>query len=142
MNSLHHLIYQSTAVTDLSGAELGRLLQQSRFHNQAAGITGILLYDGSRFLQVLEGEKWAVDAVFGRILLDCRHTDVQVLANGRAEPRQFSGWSMGLVSCAAGVWSGADDARPVLQQVTDTALGLLLHDFLLHAGRSRRYLAA
>ena len=139
MAALHHIIYQSTAVADLSGTELERLLHQSRTHNQAAAVTGMLLYDGGRFLQVLEGEKQAIEPIFGRILVDCRHTDVQVLANGEMERRQFGTWSMGLVNYKGAPVSGLPDARSALLQITDTALCQLLHDFQLQAGRVRRY---
>lgn len=143
MDSLHHIIYQSTSVADLSEPELGRLLHQSQAHNQEAGVTGMLLYDGLQFLQVLEGEKWAIEPIFSRIRLDCRHTDVQVLANGPAERRQFTSWSMGLINYnTAAMDSGLLDARPALLQVTDSALWLLLHDFQLQAGRARRSVEA
>jgi hypothetical protein len=138
MDSLYHIIYQSTALADFSGPELGRLLHQSQVHNQAANVTGVLLYDGTQFLQVLEGEKCAIESIFARILLDCRHTDVQILANGPAEQRQFHSWSMGLMNYAPKADSTIYDARQALLQVTDTALWLLLHDFQLHACRTPR----
>ena len=124
-------------MADLSGPELGRLLHQSQMHNQAANITGVLLYDGTRFLQVLEGEKGVIEAVFARILLDCRHTDVQILANGATERRQFKSWAMGLVNYSLQPDSGLHNVWPALAQITDTELWLLLHDFQLHAGLVR-----
>ncbi|AHJ97012.1 BLUF domain-containing protein [Hymenobacter swuensis] len=142
MDSLHHIIYQSTAVMALSGPELERLLNQSRVHNQLAGVSGMLLYDGNRFLQVLEGPEVAVTHIFSRIVPDCRHTDVQVLANGPLAQRQFSAWSMGLVNY--GICSKADfeDPLPAMLSVTDAALWMLLHDFQLNASRMQRYMAS
>ncbi|MET4108109.1 BLUF domain-containing protein [Hymenobacter sp. UYP22] len=137
MAGLHHLIYQSTAVLPLSGAELGRLLVQSRTHNDEAGITGMLLYDGNRFLQVLEGPPNSVDAIFGRISLDCRHTEVEVLANGPVAQRQFGNWSMGLVNHIESPVIGIDDVQPTLLTVQDAGLCMLLHDFQRHAGNAR-----
>ena len=54
---LHHLIYESQATQPFTEAELAKLLHQAREHNEANGLSGILLYahDG-RFVQVLEGE--------------------------------------------------------------------------------------
>lgn len=141
MDSLHHIIYQSTAVAALTGPELGRLLRQSRAHNYQAGVTGMLLYDGACFLQVLEGPGPAVICTFGRIRLDCRHTDVQVLANGPVTRRQFSNWSMGLLNQAGGLETGFDDPQQPLLGVTDAGLWMLLYDFQLNAGRTRRYRA-
>lgn len=126
----------------LSGPELERLLNQSRVHNQLAGVTGMLLYDGSQFLQVLEGPAVAVSHIFSRIVPDCRHTDVQVLANGAVAQRQFNSWSMGLVNY--GTCSAVDfnDPVPALLNVTDAALWMLLHDFQLNASRMQRYMAS
>ena len=137
MSGLHHLIYQSTAAMPLSGAELSRLLVQSRTHNDEAGVTGMLLYDGSRFLQVLEGAPEALETIFARIRLDCRHTEVEVLANGPVAQRQFGNWSMGLVNHIANPVIGLDDVPPALLTVQDAGLCMLLHDFQRHAGNPR-----
>lgn len=139
MSFLHHIIYQSSVVAPLLAPELGRLLEQARFHNRLADITGVLLYDGSRFLQVLEGPPVAVAAVFARIRVDCRHTAVEVLADGPITHRQFASWSMGLVEDVrqpAGAAGAAGAAMPCLHTVTDAALWLLIREFQASAGHS------
>ncbi|MBX0290324.1 BLUF domain-containing protein [Hymenobacter sp. HSC-4F20] len=136
MSLLHHIIYQSNVVAPLSAAELGRLLEQCCFHNRLSSITGVLLYDGSRFLQVLEGPAAAVAAVFARIQVDCRHTAVEVLADGPMAHRQFANWSMGLVN---DVWQPVEPSGPAmscLHTVTDAALWLLIREFQVSAGQS------
>jgi Sensors of blue-light using FAD len=135
MSALHHLIYQSTAVTPFSAAELERLLNQSRPHNTAAGITGILLYDGSRFMQVLEGSPEAVAATFGRIRNDCRHTEVQVLADGPIGRRQFEDWLMSFITYIEYPEIGFGDSSPVALPLSDASLCMLLHDFQRNAGK-------
>ncbi|WP_426492470.1 BLUF domain-containing protein [Hymenobacter sp. 102] len=135
MSVLHHLIYQSTAVTPFSAAELERLLSQSRPHNAAAGITGILLYDGNRFMQVLEGAPEAVEATFGRIRNDCRHTEVQVLANGPIGQRQFGEWLMSFITYIKCPEIGFGDSPPVALTLSDASLCMLLHDFQRNAGK-------
>ncbi|MCA8830903.1 BLUF domain-containing protein [Hymenobacter pini] len=137
MPALHHLIYQSKAVTPLSSAELKRLLNQSRRHNEAADITGMLLYDGSRFLQVLEGPSEAVSAVFARIRQDCRHTEVLVLADGPVAQRQFERWQMGLVTFIDCPNVAFDDLQPTMLTITDAALCMLLSDFQRYANHMR-----
>ncbi|GAB2779677.1 hypothetical protein HNQ93_001464 [Hymenobacter luteus] len=142
MNLLHHLIYQSEVVAPLSEAELGRLLEQCRHHNQAASITGILLFDGSRFLQVLEGPPKAVADVFSRIHADCRHTAVQVLADGPIAHRQFAGWAIGLVNDVREPAALGYRDLPGLHTVTDAALWLLIREFQANTLRARRFVAS
>ncbi|RSK45323.1 BLUF domain-containing protein [Hymenobacter rigui] len=138
MAPLHHLIYQSTAAVALSGADLGRMLSQSQARNAAADVTGMLLYDGNRFLQVLEGPAEAVLATFARIRTDCRHTEVQVLANGPIAQRQFGQWAMGLVNYVSCPEEGFADPQPIMLTITDTALCMLLHDFQQYTGAVRQ----
>ncbi|RSK34022.1 BLUF domain-containing protein [Hymenobacter metallilatus] len=137
MASLHHLIYQSTAAIDLSGMDLGRMLSQSRTRNTAADITGMLLYDGVRFLQVLEGPVEAVSTTFARICSDCRHTQVQMLANGPVAQRQFGQWAMGLANYVSSPEVGFVDPHPILLTLTDASLCMLLHDFQQYTGAGR-----
>lgn len=138
MNPLHHLIYQSSAVTPLAAPELGRLLEQSHRNNQQLAITGVLLYDGSRFMQVLEGPKEAVHTIFGRIQVDCRHTGVQVLADGPIAHRQFPEWSMGLVDDVRQPGSSPGESMACLRTLTDAALWLLIREFQASAVRPSR----
>ena len=92
--TLHHLVYQSYATVPVGEAELTRLLAQSRAYNATHGITGLLLYNDGRFVQLLEGSEAAVRAVFARIIRDPRHAGVVALADGPAAHRLFTEWSM------------------------------------------------
>jgi hypothetical protein len=51
---LVRLLYASRAV-DTSPGAIESILSQSREHNPASGITGILCYGGGIFLQAIEG---------------------------------------------------------------------------------------
>jgi hypothetical protein len=99
---MHRICYMSRAA--LSGdVDLDGILTVSRVRNGSDGITGLLLADGTRFLQALEGEADAVRACYARIALDDRHCDVVTVADEPIEHRQFGSWSMdyrdpGLVS--------------------------------------------
>lgn len=70
------------------------ILAQSRRNNAAAGITGLLFFDGKRFLQALEGEEAAVDATFARIQQDERHHALVLLSNRDIAAREFGVWAM------------------------------------------------
>ena len=74
--------------------ELERILAASRRNNPARGITGALLFNEGSFAQVLEGEHAAIAECFGRIQVDPRHDDVQLLALEPIEERSFPNWSM------------------------------------------------
>ncbi|MBN2894411.1 MAG: BLUF domain-containing protein [Campylobacterales bacterium] len=89
------LIYVSSATKTMSEAELLGILEVSRIRNQEDGITGMLLYAGGNFFQVLEGEHSAVMATYNRILRDPRHKDCMVLTKNEIAQRSFPEWSMG-----------------------------------------------
>ncbi len=62
--------------------------------NKVAGVTGVLLHDGTRFVQYFEGPEDGVASVYERVLQSASHTDVVELARGRVSTRQFPYWSM------------------------------------------------
>src|SRR5690349_14199919 len=93
--ALFHLVYVSSAVEPFSDAELLRLLERSRAKNAAVNVSGMLLYEGGTFMQVLEGEEPAVREVHDRITRDPRHCGLLTLLQGPIEKRAFSEWSMG-----------------------------------------------
>ena len=76
------------------------ILAQSRTHNPASGITGILCYGGGIFLQALEGGRSAVNELYGHIQRDPRHKDVVLLSYDEISERSFGSWTMGLVNIA------------------------------------------
>lgn len=98
---LYHLLYQSQALASFSLPELLGLLHQSRTYNAARGITGMLLHaPNGQFLQLLEGEKGAVQHLYHRIAADPRHEHLTVLSEGPNTTQVFSDWSMSFRSGA------------------------------------------
>lgn len=91
-----HLIYTSRAVASLTAAELDSLAQLAQQRNEELGITGVLLYGGGRFLQLLEGQTNAVESLyFDKIVHDKRHTECTVLYQAPCESRLLPDWHMG-----------------------------------------------
>lgn len=88
------LVYISTARGVVSAADLQRILLISRRNNARAGITGLLFFDGMRFLQALEGEPEQVDEAFARIHADVRHKAVVTLSRREIDEREFGPWAM------------------------------------------------
>ena len=94
---LVRLLYASRVV-DTSAAAIDGILAESRQHNPGCGITGILCYGGGIFLQAIEGGRSAVNMLYGQILHDARHQDVELLHYEEIAERRFGGWTMGQVN--------------------------------------------
>ena len=88
------LAYASTAVAPLERDALVALLRQARSHNEARRITGVLLHSDGRFLQLLEGDRDEVRALYAVVAADPRHRDVVTLVERRRMVRQFPTWTM------------------------------------------------
>jgi hypothetical protein len=88
------ITYISTARPELPASAIGEILSASRTNNAAAGVTGLLLYDGYRFLQALEGEPAMVNQTFQRIKADPRHRAVVTLSSRDVSERSFGSWAM------------------------------------------------
>ena len=89
------LIYASTATKLFAKEELVTLLETSQKNNVKKDITGMLLYRGGNFIQVIEGEADTVLELFETIKKDPRHKDVTLLSQDPIKSRQFPSWSMG-----------------------------------------------
>ena len=95
---LVRLLYASRAVDKVSQEELLEILSQSKANNPLIGITGVLCSSGLIFLQVLEGGRMEVNALYNQIAADPRHGDVVILSYQEISERKFANWSMGLVN--------------------------------------------
>ena len=91
---LSQIIYVSTPQKPFSDEELDDLLTVVRAKNQKRKITGILLYTGSNFFQVLEGEKSDLEFVFEKIKKDTNHKDIILIVKEAIPNRSFEDWSM------------------------------------------------
>lgn len=83
-------------------AEIMRLLKTARGRNERLGITGALLFNQNRFVQILEGDEEAVLEVMDDIKRDTRHTDIDVLPPRFVEARTFPQWSMAYIGAKPG----------------------------------------
>jgi hypothetical protein len=85
-------------VEGFSEVDLRELLQQSRVNNQRLGITGLLLYKGLDFMQVIEGEENKVRKLSSKIEKDPRHQGYTELRWEIIHKPHFPDWSMGFKS--------------------------------------------
>lgn len=95
---LRSLLYVSSAIRLLDQSELLDLLQVSRNCNELANITGLLVYEGGNFIQVLEGPSEAVEETMRRIRNDPRHRNILVLLDNKISERLFDNWAMAFPS--------------------------------------------
>lgn len=91
---MRRLIYVSTSQIGGDQGELDRIVEYSRVRNEQAGITGMLWFDGTNFIQVLEGDHNVVDETLRRIRIDARHKDVRLIADRDVTTRMFGDWAM------------------------------------------------
>jgi len=107
MTAPYFLIYASTAAHDFTQSELISLLTVSKNRNARLDITGLLLYspgnDSTKgtFVQILEGPRADVQALYVKITRDPRHSDWTLIKEGALFQRRFSDWSMGFRDLSA-----------------------------------------
>ncbi|MDP9109201.1 MAG: BLUF domain-containing protein [Pseudomonadota bacterium] len=95
---LVRLLYASRSVAGNAAETVNSIMAQARVHNPPQGLPGILCFSGDLYIQVLEGGREAVNALYARILRDPRHTHVQILHFEEITERRFGGWTMGQVN--------------------------------------------
>ncbi len=92
---IHQILYVSAASDKIDDAEIDRILEVARARNTASGITGVLLFRAGIFLQLLEGERAAVEQLYGKIEKDSRHNHLIKILSADNKERIYTEWSMG-----------------------------------------------
>ena len=92
-------MFLSEFAPDTHPGEIARIVRTSRTNNAAAGITGLMVFDGSLFCQSLEGPERAVRDMITRIARDPRHSAFPPLHQGTLEKaRRFDAWHVGILA--------------------------------------------
>jgi hypothetical protein len=97
---LVRLLYASRLSSAAGTDVIDAILAQSRRKNPDLGITGVLCYGGKVFMQVLEGGREPVNALYNKIAADKRHEQVMLLHYEEIAERRFGNWTMGQVNLA------------------------------------------
>ena len=92
---LVRLLYASRAVGKIDCGAVQNIMQKSHAYNPSNGVTGILCHSEKIYMQVLEGGRDAINALYAKILRDARHTDVVLLHYEEISERHYAGWTMG-----------------------------------------------
>lgn len=126
------LTYTSRAVADLSERNVSDIYQSARHLNALDGITGLLLFDGARFLQIIEGADVAIDDLMARLRRDARHHDIIVRDEREVEERSFPDWSMRLVNVSNGFIAARSELGEVFPPGVAGPIRSLLMDVADH----------
>jgi len=86
------LIYASRP--RISILELAEDIESFREKNAQNSITGLLVLGDNFFLQWVEGPRPRVNALLRSLILDDRHTDVEIVHFEEVHARQFPRWDM------------------------------------------------
>ena len=105
---LKTLTYTSLARLDLHDGDLLDILAVARDLNALDGISGLLVFNGTHFLQVLEGSPDALDDLLERLRRDPRHSGLEVREEKPIEERSFPDWSMQLVKVTSNFFAARD----------------------------------
>ena len=135
---LYRLVYHSLNRIEGSADDVDRelrdILSAARRNNPRLGVTGALMFNASCFIQVLEGPRAALDALFQRIRRDRRHEKISLLTFERTAARSFDQWSMAFVGAqdsggrltAIAMESGYDPSRMSGEATVGFLRGLML----------------
>ncbi len=128
---MQQLTYISTARQGLSDLDIAAILRSSRRNNARDGITGVLVHDGKRFLQALEGDGPLIEAAFARIKADPRHCATVMLSSRPIDSRQFGDWEMAChrVTSIDDKGSFAETVDALVTDVTDRNLRATISSF-------------
>jgi Sensors of blue-light using FAD len=106
--ALKSLTYTSLARLDLQASDLEGIHRAARELNALDGITGLLIFNGTHFLQVIEGDEQAIDDLVERLRRDSRHNGFEVRDEHLIDQPSFPDWSMELVRVSASYFEAKD----------------------------------
>ncbi len=107
------ILYRSHLHDHVAIKTLEDMVAKANNKNQSTDVTGILLFDGLHFCQLLEGPREAVQAIYDRICQDARHHNLVELMHDYAPARRFGKVGMELFDLRE------HDKDTVLQAVLD-----------------------
>jgi hypothetical protein len=106
--NLTSLTYTSLARLDLDASDLETIHRTALQLNALDGITGLLVFNGTHFLQIIEGANNAIEDLVQRLRRDARHSGFEVRDKHSVEARSFPDWSMELVRVTASYFKARD----------------------------------
>jgi len=87
--------YISTPTRPMTTDDLMDILNNARLNNVCMGVSGMLLYTGTEFIQILEGEEKVIEELLDTIKKDSRHRDFRIIEKKKITAREYADWTMG-----------------------------------------------
>ncbi len=94
---LTRLLYVSKPVGPITTFVTSSILEVCSVNNKKAEITGVLCQGSGIYMQVIEGKRSAINALYSRIISDKRHNQIELLSFEEVGQRRYGQWSMALV---------------------------------------------
>jgi hypothetical protein len=88
------MAWSSVPSPSFSAARLGEIVAPARWNNKANDVSGMLLYTGTHFLEILEGEESVLDEMWSQLQHDDRHVSLVHIGDEACDARRFSDWKM------------------------------------------------
>ena len=120
--NLTSVTYTSLARLDLQTSDLEDIHRSARESNALEGITGLLVFNGTHFLQIIEGSETAIEELVERLRKDPRHTGFEVRDQRKVDARSFPDWSMELVRVNASYFEARDTLEDRLPDTVPEAI--------------------
>jgi hypothetical protein len=117
--TLRTLTYTSRPALDLTADDLEAIHRTARELNALDGITGLLVFNGTHFLQILEGAPDAIYELIERLRRDPRHSAIEIRDDAEIAERSFPDWSMELVCVSASYFEARDSIGDRLPRSID-----------------------
>lgn len=95
--SLSLLVYRSRSTNQLKKDKVVAMSKHFADRNRHRDITGMLVFDGEFFMQVLEGPRQRVSALYELIQTDPRHDEVVTVLEEPIYRRTFDDWGLGFI---------------------------------------------
>lgn len=99
---MYELVYTSLATEPRDSAVTAAILATSRLRNTACGVTGLLLFDGRRYVGLLEGSEREVGGLSVLIAADPRHAAFEIRHEAAGSERRFDGCALAYAQVARG----------------------------------------
>jgi PAS domain S-box-containing protein/diguanylate cyclase (GGDEF)-like protein len=96
-DELIRLLYVSRADETLSYQQILEILNRSWHNNHDTNITGFLIYDGTFFIQCLEGDPLSIESCYVKITKDTRHHTLKMISKEPIGERNFKDWNMSYI---------------------------------------------
>ena len=94
-SKLKQIIYTSEPIDNITYQQIETINRSSRKYNKQYDITGLLLYTGKKFIQILEGIEQDLERLFSEKITNCElHHSIEIISESKIHQKNFSTWSM------------------------------------------------